>query len=210
MINAGRFIPRDVPAGTTVFLIGMRVNDVRRVRDWWYTAVQMPRMLKQLSQHPELGLLSYQTYLGRSVMVVSYWSSPESSASSPAPRTSHIWRPGGSSTPRSASAERSACGTRPTCCRMATTRRSTSTCRTSDWAPLSAYAPSARGAPRSASVSPTRRLLTAEHRRPVACRRVYGAEPSLVVTLGTPTRRHFTTAGCGVAVKKRRFGTPNP
>ncbi len=40
-----------------VFLIGMRVNRWWKVRQWLRTALAMPRMLRELGQHPELGML---------------------------------------------------------------------------------------------------------------------------------------------------------
>jgi hypothetical protein len=61
-----------------VFLIGMRINRWRSVRQWFPVFVSMPRMLRELQQHPELGLLSAQTFLsGRTIQVVQYWRSSD-------------------------------------------------------------------------------------------------------------------------------------
>src|SRR4051794_41832441 len=61
-----------------VFLIGMRINKLRALRQWWPVFVAMPRMLRELASRPELGLLHAQTYLsGRTIQVVQYWRSTE-------------------------------------------------------------------------------------------------------------------------------------
>lgn len=57
-----------------VFLIGMRINRLRKVRSWWGAFVGMPRMLAELAKHPEDGLLHARTFWsGRTFMVVQYW-----------------------------------------------------------------------------------------------------------------------------------------
>jgi hypothetical protein len=59
-----------------VFLIGMRVNRLLLVHKWLPVATAMPRMLKELLHHREMGLLHAQTFVsGRTVMVVQYWRS---------------------------------------------------------------------------------------------------------------------------------------
>jgi len=58
-----------------VFLIGMRVNRWWKVRQWLRTALAMPRMLRELGQHPELGLLGGEAWFGRTTILVSYWKS---------------------------------------------------------------------------------------------------------------------------------------
>lgn len=60
----------------TVFLIGMRINKLHRLDKWGPMLLAMPRMLSHLSQHPEAGLLSYESWLGRTTMLLSYWRSP--------------------------------------------------------------------------------------------------------------------------------------
>lgn len=65
-----------LPDDRVLFLIGMRVNRLRAVRDWASVARAMPAMLVELGRHPELGLLSARTFVsGRDVMVVQYWNS---------------------------------------------------------------------------------------------------------------------------------------
>jgi Domain of unknown function (DUF4188) len=59
-----------------LFLIGMRINKFLAVRKWLPVAMAMPRMLAELSKKPEVGMLSYRTYLsGRVIMVQEYWES---------------------------------------------------------------------------------------------------------------------------------------
>ena len=66
----------DAPPGTVVFLIGMRVNRMRKLRQWLPVATAMPRMLRELAAQPDLGLLSARTYVsGRTVLTVQYWRS---------------------------------------------------------------------------------------------------------------------------------------
>ena len=68
----------DAPPGTVVFLIGMRINRLWKLRQWLPVARAMPRMLQELVAHPELGLLSHRTYVsGRTVLTVQYWRSAE-------------------------------------------------------------------------------------------------------------------------------------
>ncbi len=57
-----------------VFLIGMRVNKPWRPDAWWPVAVAMPRMLRELSEDPDSGLLGYRLTIGRDgPMVIQYW-----------------------------------------------------------------------------------------------------------------------------------------
>jgi hypothetical protein len=60
-----------------VFLIGMRINSLWKVHKWLPVATAMPRMLKELQQRPELGLLHYEIWGGRTTLVVQYWHSVE-------------------------------------------------------------------------------------------------------------------------------------
>lgn len=61
-----------------VFLIGMRVNKLWKPWKWVPVAKAMPRMLIELSQQPELGLLHARTHFGlRNILVVQYWRSFE-------------------------------------------------------------------------------------------------------------------------------------
>jgi len=58
-----------------VFLIGMRVNRWWKPWQWLRTALAMPRMLRELAEHPELGFLGSEAYFGRTTLMVSYWKS---------------------------------------------------------------------------------------------------------------------------------------
>jgi hypothetical protein len=61
-----------------VFLIGMRINKLHKIHEWWPVTRAMPRMLRELDANPELGLLGHQFWLGgRNVLVVQYWRSME-------------------------------------------------------------------------------------------------------------------------------------
>jgi hypothetical protein len=76
-VNKGRFAA-EIDGDFVVFLIGMRINQVWAVHKWLPVAAAMPRMLKELAKHPELGLLGARGYLsGRTVMLVQYWRSFE-------------------------------------------------------------------------------------------------------------------------------------
>lgn len=78
----GRIIPGRYTAQTeepfVVFLIGMRINKMRAIRQWLPVALAMGPMLRELFTHPEKGLLGARTYIGwREVMLVQYWRSFE-------------------------------------------------------------------------------------------------------------------------------------
>jgi hypothetical protein len=58
-----------------VFLIGMRINQPLKIHKWWPVAAAMPRMLKELHRHPELGFLGAELWAGRTILVLQYWRS---------------------------------------------------------------------------------------------------------------------------------------
>jgi hypothetical protein len=60
-----------------VFLIGMRVNRWWKPWQWLRTGLAMVRMLRELGEHSELGLLGTEEYFGRTTLLVSYWKSME-------------------------------------------------------------------------------------------------------------------------------------
>ncbi len=61
-----------------LFLIGMRVNSLLSVRQWWPVAMAMPCMQRELARKPEAGLLWQRNFLSRRVvMTVQYWQSME-------------------------------------------------------------------------------------------------------------------------------------
>jgi len=76
-VNAGRYTA-DVEGDFVVFLIGMRFNKPFKVHKWWPVASAMPKMLRVLDQHPELGCLGYQQWIGRTTVLVQYWRDFES------------------------------------------------------------------------------------------------------------------------------------
>src|SRR5262245_36245878 len=53
-----------------IFLIGMRINRPWKLHRWLPVFFAMPKMLKELEQHPEMGLLVYKNHLG---VIVQYW-----------------------------------------------------------------------------------------------------------------------------------------
>ncbi len=60
-----------------VFLIGMRFNKLWKIHKWLPVVAAMPRMLRELHQHAELGFLGEHTWFGRTVIVLQYWRSVE-------------------------------------------------------------------------------------------------------------------------------------
>ncbi len=58
-----------------VFLIGMRVNRWWKPHRWLRVALAMPRMIRELERHPELGFLGAEQWFGRTTIMVSYWRS---------------------------------------------------------------------------------------------------------------------------------------
>lgn len=71
-VYGGRWTARPEGCGA-VFLIGMRFNRPWRVDRWWPVATAMPRMLRYLDEHPELGMLGGHLWFGRTTVLVSYW-----------------------------------------------------------------------------------------------------------------------------------------
>lgn len=60
-----------------VFLIGMRVNKFWKFHQWLPVAMAMPRMIKELMTHPEIGFISAESWFGRTTIMVQYWKSFE-------------------------------------------------------------------------------------------------------------------------------------
>jgi Domain of unknown function (DUF4188) len=60
-----------------VFLIGMRVNKPLKAHKWMRVFAAMPKMIKELQQHPELGLLHAEVWFSRNTVMVQYWRSME-------------------------------------------------------------------------------------------------------------------------------------
>jgi Domain of unknown function (DUF4188) len=57
---------------------GYRFNHPLRVRKWLPVVTAMPRMMKVLGQHPELGCLGSQGWFGRTTLLLQYWRDFES------------------------------------------------------------------------------------------------------------------------------------
>lgn len=74
MIHANRMTAR-LEGDFAVFLIGMRFNRPLAVHKWLPIVRAMPRMLRELYQNPELGLLSHEMWFSRTVILVQYWRS---------------------------------------------------------------------------------------------------------------------------------------
>ena len=60
-----------------VFLIGMRVNRPLKIHKWLPIFGSMPKMLKELSSVKDSGLLHYELWFSRTVILVQYWDSVE-------------------------------------------------------------------------------------------------------------------------------------
>lgn len=73
-VHPGRFTAQ-AEGDFVVFLIGMRFNKPWKVRQWLPVAMAMPRMLRVLDEHPELGCLGSQQWFGRTTLLVQYWRS---------------------------------------------------------------------------------------------------------------------------------------
>ena len=58
-VQPGRFTA-SLDGEVVLFLIGMRFNKPWKIWRWWQAFVAMPRMLRALQAHPELGLLHVQ------------------------------------------------------------------------------------------------------------------------------------------------------
>jgi Monooxygenase af470-like len=62
----------EIEGDFVVFLIGMRINRWWKIHKWWSVAMAMPRMVRELAAHPELGCLHAELRLGLSIQ---YWRS---------------------------------------------------------------------------------------------------------------------------------------
>jgi hypothetical protein len=60
-----------------VFLIGMRINRFWKFHKWIPVAAAMPKMLKELMEKPESGLLGFQIIGGIPPVTIQYWKSFE-------------------------------------------------------------------------------------------------------------------------------------
>jgi hypothetical protein len=69
----------EIEGDFVVFLIGMRINKLWKPWKWLPVFFAMPRMLRELGQKPEMGLLGAEQYFGSPwrPMIVQYWRSYE-------------------------------------------------------------------------------------------------------------------------------------
>ncbi|MFI4993105.1 MAG: DUF4188 domain-containing protein [Solirubrobacterales bacterium] len=74
-----RRVTAEMEGDFVVFLIGMRINKFWKAWKWLPVFLAMPKMVRELEQSPESGLLSASLYFGgpRRPMVVQYWRSFE-------------------------------------------------------------------------------------------------------------------------------------
>jgi Monooxygenase af470-like len=75
-VYPGRYTA-DVDDELVVFLIGMRINKLWKIRTWLPVMLAMPKMLKAALGDPDSGLLGARTYFGPNPLVVQYWRSFE-------------------------------------------------------------------------------------------------------------------------------------
>lgn len=60
-----------------VFLVGMRVNKWWMLPILWGVGASMARMVRELCADPDSGLLNYESYSGRTTLMIQYWRSEE-------------------------------------------------------------------------------------------------------------------------------------
>ena len=72
-------VTAEIEGEFVVFLIGMRFNRLRKVRQWFPVFTSMAKLLRELAQKPESGFLGANLYFGspRRPMLVQYWRSFE-------------------------------------------------------------------------------------------------------------------------------------
>jgi len=74
----GERVCAEIEGEIVVFLIGMRINRYWKFWRWIPVLLAMPRMLRELAAHPELGMLSFRGYFGSGgPMMVQYWKSAD-------------------------------------------------------------------------------------------------------------------------------------
>jgi Domain of unknown function (DUF4188) len=73
-VHNGRYTAR-IDGDFVVFLIGMRFNRPLKVWQWGPVFAAMPRMLRELAQQEDRGLLGVHTWFGRTAILLQYWRS---------------------------------------------------------------------------------------------------------------------------------------
>jgi len=76
MVRNGR-MKANLDGDFVIFMIGMRLNKIWAIHKWLPVFLAMPKMLKELGKSRELGLLHYESWFGRTVILVQYWRSKE-------------------------------------------------------------------------------------------------------------------------------------
>ena len=72
------YMTAEMDGDFVVFLTGMRLNRWWKVWKWIPVFLAMPRMVRELEENPELGMLHCRYHAGlRSMLVIQYWSSME-------------------------------------------------------------------------------------------------------------------------------------
>ncbi|MCU1393784.1 MAG: hypothetical protein JWM34_2212 [Ilumatobacteraceae bacterium] len=76
-VQNGRFTA-NIEGDFVVFVIGMRINRLRKLTKWIPVAMAMGPMVKELYEHPESGFLGARSMVGgRTVSLIQYWRSTE-------------------------------------------------------------------------------------------------------------------------------------
>jgi len=65
----------EVEGEFVVFLIGMRINSFWKVHKWLPVAKAMTRMIRELRRDPDSGFLGFESWFGRTTLMVQYWKS---------------------------------------------------------------------------------------------------------------------------------------
>jgi hypothetical protein len=56
-----------------VFLIGLRINNLWKIHQWWRLVVTMPKLLRELRHHKVSGFISGNMWFGRNILMIQYW-----------------------------------------------------------------------------------------------------------------------------------------
>lgn len=65
----------EISSEFVVFLIGMRINNWWKIHQWLPVLMAMPKMIRELYTHPDLGFISQESWFGRTTIMVQYWQS---------------------------------------------------------------------------------------------------------------------------------------
>lgn len=74
-VHPGRYTAQ-IDGDFVVFVIGMRINKLWKLRSWVPVARAMGPMLRELALHPDKGMLGVRTMVsGRTITLIQYWRS---------------------------------------------------------------------------------------------------------------------------------------